>query len=285
MKKVFGKMNPITVNFLMMIIALTVLILPAGILVYSESWKTAKIMDVQADYYNGTSIGFNTPNTTIINDIMNVQTNLGNESGFDCAYFGIRSTPPEITKRSIYYANWITYIGNNTYHFDTNTSVMPDSTYDDRMVIAELNIKQSDFADFDFVRITQTFSDDVSKYDIVYPNTIPSGYLQTVYGKTATTSTQTIIITSLADKIDMENTPNGTVYFLMEKSDISTDFTVSIEGFNLIGDDALTWTDDQIYVLTLLGCDILMIIGLVFTTNFIDVKIDRETRRKSKRKR
>jgi hypothetical protein len=135
---------------------------------------------------------------------------------------------------------------------------------------------------YDFVRLTETFDGTpvalrlqtgANSWDTILP--------------TQTSDDEYIFILGFYSQSYISSYPNGTMYliFMNEMNTDITDFTFNLEGFVLQPADAMMWDDEQIYIITILICDILLIIGFIFTTNFVDIAIDHTSAKKKGSKR
>lgn len=289
MKDKFAKMSKIQANLILMIIAISVLMIPAATISYADSMKVTRVLSVHTTYINGTTPDLTNPiNQTIAISDYNAQTVFDTTLG-NYFLFSIRNLGSISTRRTIDFKTGVSYIGNNQYSVVPDFSnFVPDSSYPYTRFRTVLDISAIDFSNYDFVRISN--SENVS---MAFEIATSPGSIASVGTSHLVAPGEYIVVNTLSSRAMLNSNPNATIYLWIGdvgtfKSTYNKTLTFSIEMFNLSPADALTWNDDQIYVLTLLGCNMLMITAFVFTTNFVDIKLDRTKpqkprKRKSKR--
>lgn len=280
------KIQQTTANFLMIFIAIAVLIIPASVISYSEYSKVNHVIAIENQYDSGFAPDLITP----INQSI-TSSNWGIDETFDTTpgnyFLYARCLIGQISTRDkIAYKDGVTYTGNNTFSVSPDVSdFTPDSDYAGVQFMVVLDINNTEWANFDFIRLTndKEMSMDLmiyrngAMYQYVNPNMVDDGNYLFVH---------TISATSILNQY-----PDNQIYLRMTKADYlnstyNETISFTINAYNFTDADSITWSDSQVYILTILGCDIIMIVGFVFTTNFIDVKFDRsKPKRRYKRKR
>ena len=275
MNDYFKKMTPTTASILLMIICLAVIISPAMIISYAEMTNKTHILQIESEYVNGTSIGLSVVNQTTLESCYGIQTIIAESGSYDSAFYGYRTTAPSYTKPSVEYMDAYTYIGNNTYDISFNNSNF-ETDYINEKLIVETDITLGEFAEYDFIRIT-------TDAEIPIFIRFGLGVDSMIEIEPIDTGDDTyLFIPDFNLKSSASSYPNATMYieFLSNMDMDETEFSMNAQGFNFTPADAPTWDDEQIYVMVIIACDILMIIGFIFTTNFIDIKIDNSKPRK-----
>jgi hypothetical protein len=172
-----------------------------------------------------------------------------------------------------------TYLGNDTYQMDVNYSEMPYPAYNNRMILVQLDTNNSDWVNYDFIKVITDYEYSMT---IVYQTDLNNvASLNTII----VTTTTNLYVNTLSIKAEMTNYPSGKIWLLFEIPDsasVDTQFNFNVQGYVLSPADSFMWDDDQIYVLILLGSDMIMIFGFVFTTNMVDITIDKSKPRKPK---
>lgn len=257
--------------------------IPAWTITYAETRTVTHILDVQADYVNGTMIQTEPLNQSAIIDVWGIATIIGESATNDSGLYGYKATGTPSLRHSVYWGDFQTYIGNGTYNMNINTSLVPMVTYVARNCMVELETNNSEWLTYDFVKLYTNYTG----YFGLYFQTDALGSIVPLQ-PIALTLDDYICIPVFSFRNQIESYPDGKIWVVFEidettDGNVYTDF--NIQGFTLTPSDAFTWDDAQIYVLTLLGCDIILIVGFAFTTNFIDIAIDHSKPRKPRKNR
>lgn len=271
------KINKTTATFILIVISIAILIIPALTITFAETQKITHILDVQADYINGTVINPEPCTQASVIDVWEITTDLGESVTNDSAYFGYRDSG--INRASIYWTDSLTYIGNGTYNADVNTSIMLDVNYSSRETIVQLDINNSVWKSMDFVKIMTNHT----SFRLMFE--LGSGNVQYYY-PIQLTNDEYICINTLSLSSQLTSYPQGKIWIVFDipVGDENEYFNFNIQSFTLSPVDAFQWTDEQVYMMTVLGCVIILIIGFVFSTNFIDIAVDKSKPRKPNRK-
>ena len=274
-----SKFSKTTSTLILIIISITVLIIPALTITYAETRTISHILDVQAVYTNGTYIQTDALNQTIITEIYDIETLIGESITNDTGYWGYATTG--IDRSSIYWADFQTYLGNGTYEINANYSLVPASDYTSRELIIQLDINNSEWLSHDFIKVYSNYTGNFRCYFATENGLfVPQSPIKL-------TTDEYIFINTFSFRNALQSYPDGIIIieFDLQNPDIESIFDFQITAFDLNAVDAFTWDDSQVYVLTLLGCDMILIIGFVFTTNFIDIAVDKSKPRKPRTNR
>lgn len=268
-------------SIIMMMVAIGVLIIPAAATYNIENYYTDHIIAVEGMYTSGTDILVNEPITQA--DVLSYAGGqvYGGDINNDSALIRYHSGFPPT---EIYFGDYVTYLGNGTYTITPDYTDNPDETVTTNLLI-ELDITPGELATFDFARITH--NDDDQHYYIVMKDNI----VNTVYylGLTPTTNTTAVFIPTIYTKSTLNKSSESTVYLAIGHRQgnldlvgepVSIDF--GIEGFELQGSDVLTWSDESVYIISILICDFILFSALLFSTDAVDIAWDKP-KRKSRR--
>ena len=278
----FGKLSPTAVSFLLTILTIGILIVPSIAITYAETLTVQNVLAVQGDYVNGTVIDTIQINQTLPIGLWVIQTELNETVGYDSAFYGHRKAGLTSTRWSILWDDMQTYLGNGTYEMNVNYSQMPDATYNNRIILVQLNINNSDWVNYDFIKVASDYEFDAMS--IVYQTELNDGsQIQSL----AITTDVDLYVNTLTTKADMNSYPTGKIWLLFEVPESSSEdeqFTFQVQGYNLSPADSLMWDDDQMYVLILLGSVIFMGIGCALLTDTLDLFWDTKKKPQNKKK-
>jgi hypothetical protein len=259
------------------IMVIAILFIPAYAGYEVERRTATHILEIQGLYQNGTDIlAYEPIDETHLQSLFLGEIKIGSMSTPDSYYMKHQGV------EYINFTNFVTYLGNGNYSVTPNYTIQ-STPYQWRSIGIPLNITASDFVSYDFIRLT-TNDEHTAKY-IRAKSTFSGGSRTTAWQQL---DNNTYILTStLGLQNQLAGTyPNERIYIEWNGNtptaldDTDANWIFKIEGFNLEPEHQLFWQDEHlVYGSIAVGLTV-MIITLVFTTNYIDVKLD-----KSKRKR
>lgn len=266
-------MKPMDKKLAGMIMALLVIIIlfvPAYASYEIDQRTVTNILTVEGLYENGTVISTYEP---------------VNQSHLESLYFGEIKTGAQANNDSIYlknqgvnyihYTNFVTFIGNGTYSVTPNYTIHT-APFVYRSILIPLNLTTHQLAEFDFIRL---YSDDSHAWRYITYKALWNVeylYLDEIRNNTY------MIINSLGTKSQLLTAPDTTIYLeyqILNPADVS--FNFKIQGFNLDDEHQFFWSDEHLYFGSIAVSLTVMGICALFTTNFVDIKIDREKKRRS----
>ena len=272
----FGKMSKTGASVLLIILSIAILIIPAVSISYAETVVEKQVLTVQGSYTNGTTVDPNLVATQALPTVsLPIQTILST-SGNDTVLYGHRTNGTVLTRWTADWDNRQTYLGNGTYQIDVNYSSMA-TNYDQRMIISELDTTNAEWVTYDFAKIATDYDYTFTIYYQVDATHVNSFDIHVI------TTTGYLTANTLTTRAAMNAYPTGKIWIAFEVPDgatVDTQFTYDIEQHTLTGADALMWDDQQLYVMILLGTDMILVGGFIFTTNFVDIAFDRSKPKK-----
>lgn len=275
-KRVFGAIMSVLVIFLLFV--------PAYATYYIDDRLSTKVLEIEGLYENGTIIHTYEPiDKTQIDNMWSSEEITGDYANNDSYY--IKKHSAGIKQNKIAYTNFVTYTGGGNYTVTPNYSIQSaPPVFDYRGIGVPLNITLHNLTQFDFIRLTST-DEHTARYIQLrklggqHQNTAFMDMRPDVYIYTMTLSAKTWLNSFPDEKVYVFW--DGHLPTALNDSDATWNFRV--EGFNLEPADAFYWEDEQLYVFSLVPVGIIWTIGLAFTTQILDVKLDtKESRKKTK---
>lgn len=259
-------------NMLMSLIVILVLLIPAYATYSIDENKQSQVMAVEGLYENGT-IGLivEPANETYIDRFCTSYNELDPAANNDSVLIGMnQSGSPRYVAQL---QNALTYTGGGNYTVSVNWSAIPDAWISrGRALFIEFNITNSEIASYDWVKVYAELNTTVEVNLHTFPGT--NHYM------TPVRAGEWILPISLAEISDLQANPNlhpalqlGSQW--TEQFDDNPTFTLRMEFFNFEEGNAPMFTDETLYIMSLILSDAIFVVAIVFTTNFIDVKLDR----------
>lgn len=273
---------------IMAILVIAVLFIPGLIMYEAEKQTVNRVIELEGLYLDGTIINITPINKTHVESQFFNEVIIGSVLNNDSYIYADNG----ITKQ-LYYPNWVTYIGNGTYHINIDTT-------EPNFTIAPLvsrfgmpiNINGTTFAKFDFVRITMnqhSYPYDVwFKYWFPFKPLIWAGERSTFSLEQNTEITHTILFPLLhyyrldfTQYVDINGYPDFNIF--VELWATTDNFTLKIEGFNFDETHKVFWNEEKILYLSLGFTASILTVGTVFSTKLINIKTgNKKIKRKSK---
>lgn len=257
------------------LIAIIMMIAPAVAVTQIEGNTEAHILAVEGQYTNGSEIAIS--NVVDKLDIAPTYNEVGSDSNNDSALVRYNSGS---NLDNYYFGDYVTYLGNNSY------AVAPD--YTDNPVTSNtiataiqipMNITTTELLETDFLRFTT--SDNTQHYYLAFRDNSTN----TVYkwSPQATTNNTYLFIPSLSIKSLLSSSSDSGVYLWIGSNQGSLDLVgepvsieFSLESYELEGADVISIEDTTLYFIAIAVADIILIITLAFTTEYLDIKVDRK---------
>jgi len=264
-------------TIILSLVAIFIIISPGLVISEIDQNTESHVLEIQGNYVDGTDILIaDNVNSSVINRTYfcyGVDSYLGNDVNPDTVFWGRKTS--NYHKDGVYAGNYITYSGNGTYtmvpdYDDVNNTVYTKT----RFFMVELNITNSEWANFDFVKLESNFNG-----SFYYHYRESGGYVFN-YHNIKTSANEYIWINSLTDKSSLSQMPNETLYLVIgnvftdDSDNDLTSFTFRLQGYNYEPGDSMAWDDETLYFMTIIAFDIIMVVVFLFTTNFIDIKYD-----------
>lgn len=179
----------------------------------------------------------------------------------------------------IIFRDRISYLGNGTYTITYNNSDEPTGVLEERYMYIPLNINATEFMSPDFIRIQSDCSSPPILF-ITKGNSVlefqGASYIQEVapdnYIFVNTIQTRSLIS-------NFEDSQVFLIYNLYEEPD-PISWSIKVQAETYTGADIFTWNDLTLYIVSIMLCDVLLIGAIVFASDPIDIKIDRDKKRR-----
>lgn len=256
------------------LIAIGVLFVPVYAVQSIEARAITHALELEGLYINGTAleiIDFDNDTTEQIEDFYNVVSNIYTEIGSDSVAF-----VTVIGNQTLTYRDRASYIGNDTYSMTYNISEEPTGQVQQRKVYFPLNINGSQLMEPDFIRV-------LSDWDLPPQFCLFSGGNGLELGNFHEVSTDNyIFVNTIQSRSSISPFEDSQVflYYDMYEEPITSSWEVKIQKETYQGADVFTWNDDTLYIVSILLCDVLLIGAIVFASDPIDIKIDRDKKRR-----
>lgn len=262
------------------ILAIVIMIVPAIAVHQIDARTTNQIIAIEGLYNDGDNILIKAPNYTDIESTYNCDY-LGGDSGNDTGFINYRSG---IGNDNCYMGNYITYIG------DGNYTIIPD--YTDNPVIPQteglifaipLEVTILQLQNADFLRIN--IDAELTGSYLEFTNDITG--VKYIWESENTGVNESLFISSLIIDSWLSKSLNSTVYLRIGES-YTNEFELEpvsipfkLEMFELTAADSLEIQSTTLYFLTILSLNLMFTFAFIFTTDTVDIFIDKN--RKNKR--
>ena len=293
------KISPQIGRLITSLMVIVVLFIPTYVISEVEQRTTDRVLTFEGLYVNGTTIHIRPINKTEVGIAHLNEVIIGSANNNDSYIFSITGWLPSTNE--IYYGNWVTYSGNGTYiiNYDKNEPpfILSSTGFGWRLYIP-LAINGTTISEYDFIRVIINGFEYNNPVYLAYwqwppwveiserhltpmdadnapsPHTkiYPLGYVE----RTELTKMKTI----LGYEYDLYLRFDSAEYIPASKHFDDGNFTFKIEGFNFTDEHSFYWSDEQLVYMSLGGGIALMVLSAAFTTNLIDIKVDRQKRRK-----
>lgn len=266
-------------SILYSIIAILVMISPAVAVNEIDKNTEANILAVEGLYSDGIDLeidGIDKADILASTGGIELGADANNDTGFAVYNSGA-------VLDTVYFGDYISYIGNGSYALVPDYTDNPEvpSTYAKNFWIP-LNTTASDLINADFLRLN--FDSD-QNYWIVAKNDITSALF--LWQATYTENDTALFIPYLNVKSNLGNCLNSEIYLWiggiqgtngLDGEPVSFEF--KLETFQLDAQDSLSIEDTSLYFLTIGIADVVLIVAFAFTTQQIDIKIDKDKPKK-----
>lgn len=175
----------------------------------------------------------------------------------------------------ILYRDRAVYIGDGSYAMTYNISEESGSIQQ-RKVFIPLDINATDFISPDFVRIQSDWEympqivifESLNAYYLSYPLEVSEDNY--------------IFINTIQTRSILSAHPDSQIFitYNCDPQPETFSWTVKIQQESYTGADIFTWNDDTLYIVSILLCNVLLIGAIVFASDPIDIKIDKDKKRR-----
>jgi hypothetical protein len=175
----------------------------------------------------------------------------------------------------LFYRDRATYVGNGTYDMSYNLSE-EGGTMQTRKLFIPLELNATQWIEVDFIRIQ-------SNWEYIPEIVLIDGLSMSFIGDCVEVSTDNYIqINTIQTRTILADHPDCQMflYYQAQTDPDITEWSVKIQTETYTGADTLTWTDETLYIITVLLCDILFIGAIVFASDPIDIVFDGSKKRK-----
>lgn len=249
------------IRWVLSLMVIAVLFIPALAVYEIEARTETRILAVEGLYINGTAFPTYEPvDKTQIKHMYSGETVILNQANNDSYYLGF--------PKDIAYTNFLTYIGNNTNTVIPNYTIQ-SAPYE---IVIPLNISTHELASYDFLRLYST-DEHTSKH--LFYNQASDGVKGTLIFTEIRNNTYILILT-LSTRTHLLSVPNEKVYLAyrgLDILDISWNFKAA--GFNLDAIHQFTWSDNQMYIVSLLIVAGIITPLAILSSKWIDLKLDK----------
>ena len=262
-------------SMIMALLVVLVLFIPAITSWYIDDRHTTQILSVQGEYENGTILHPYEPvNQNQVFNMFIGEVKVGEMSNNDSYYLKHQGVD------YINFTNFVSYIGNGNYTCTPNYTIH-SVPFQWREIGIPLNITNGDIAKFDFIRLTSN-DEHTSKY-LRFRTIYSGGSLNTAFLQTSNDTY--ISINSFQRKAQLNVLPNEKIYLTwngqtptsIDDTDLTWQF--KIEGYNLTETDAYFWSDEHLYITSMGIAFVILLVGFILTTDYIDIKFDTKRRK------
>jgi hypothetical protein len=260
-------------KILLSIIAIGVMFVPVYAVQSIEARAIDHALAVEGLYINGTAID--------ILDFSN-ETMEQVETYYHSAEVNITEGADSVVylnaggvNQDLLYRDRATYLGNGSYAMTYNISEEA-GTIMQRYLFIPLDLNATEFMTSDFYRIT-------SDWD--YPPQIIVLEALSFYeiGTTLEVSEDNyIFVNTIQTRSELSQHEDSQIflYYNAYTEPEVSDWSVKIQSEVYEGADILTWTDETLYIMAVMLCDILLVGAIVFASDPIDIQIDRPKRKR-----
>lgn len=256
------------------LIAIGVLFVPVYAVQSIEARAVTHALEIEGLYVNGTAlelIDMTNDTRDQIEAFYNMAT-VNNSVGDD----SVLMLKENYVLPNLLYRDRVSYIGNDTYSISYNVSEEPSGTVETRKLYIPLNINATQLLEPDFVRVLS----DCEATPELFICTGTSGLELSPLHEVSTDNY--IFINTIQTRSQIawhEDSQVFLVYSFISEPDLTT-WEVKLQKEIFEGDDVFTWNDDTLYIVAILLCDVLLIGAIVFASDPIDIKIDRDKKRR-----
>lgn len=264
------KDNKKLIRWILSLMVIVVLFIPAIAVYEIEARTETNVLAVEGLYTNGTVITTYEPIDMIqVPKMYSGETITLTQANNDSYYI------KDIVGFAfdIAYTNFVSYVGNGTYNVAPNytihTDVPPANVFE---IAIPLNITTHELAEFDFIRL---YSNSEHTWQELIFRTPFLGNHDRLYFDLVRNNTYIIVI-SLSTKTALLSAPDEMIYVLdsdLDKTDVTWNFKVV--GFNLDEIHQFSWSDNQLYIVSLLIVSAILTPLAILSSKVIDLKIDK----------
>jgi hypothetical protein len=260
-------------KILLSVIAIAVMFIPVYAMHSIESRAISHALEVEGLYDNGTAI-----------DILDFDNDT--QDSIDTFW---ASYTPNYTASSdsvlvwhggsghldLLYRDRATYTGNGSYAITYNASE-ESGTYQQRKLLFPIDMNCTELSDPDFIRM---LSDWEYAPELV---TIDGLGMYFIGSSLEVADNNYIMVNTIQTRSVLDAHADSQVYLFY---DAYTDpeelnWTAKIQIESYTGEDILTWTDESLYIISVMLCDILLVGAIVFASDPIDIAIDKGRKRR-----
>lgn len=272
------KLNKGFTSTLFSLLAICIMITPALAVSEIDKNTEAQILAIEGLYTSGDVIAplGSVDEAEVIG--MGGESNIGSESNNDSVSVRWNSGA---NLNTAYFDNAVSYVGNGSYIITPNYTANPEEVYSYGFNLwIPLNITPSEILNYDFIRLTHNSEQD---YFIVIQDDTNSVIYK--WSETATEDTTSLFIPYLSFKSSIQNSLDSGVYLWIggNQGNQALDgepasITYKLEAFELEPEDSLVMEDTSLYFLSIGVADVMLIVAFAFTTDYLDIKIDKKRR-------
>ena len=267
-------MNNQLKSLLLTILAILIMVAPAAAVHEIDKSTETHIIAVEGLYTDGTDINIGAVDQADILAMSNADE-LGADANNDSALITYNSGA---TPHEAYFGNYITYLGNGSYIITPDYTDNPETTFTyGQNLYIPLNLTTTEILNSDFLRLNYN-SDQY--YYIVFQNDLTD----TIYKwyPTTTANDTKVFIPYLSVKSNLGDSTDSNVYLwiggnqgntALDGEPVSVEF--KLELFELDAEHSTAIEDTSLYFLIVGIADIVLIVAFIFTTQWIDVKVDK----------
>ncbi len=272
MKKVYGG--------IMAILVIVALLIPAYATYYIDDRWSSHILTVEGLYENGTIMATYEP----VDDDQLGRMWTGEEwttphDDDNDSYYMMNEKFPTGNNNRLTLTNFVAYVGNGNYTCTPNYTYHP-ADYDWRGIGVPYNITTHELAQYDFLRLYSNdehtarylqYEKSFGKHEVAFQEVRNNTY---------------ILVVTLGLKTNLENAPDQPVYIFWDGQtttaldDNDASWTFRFSAFNLDTEHQFVWSNTHLYALSLIFTGVILTIGLAFSTQILDIKIDKKRGRK-----
>lgn len=266
-------------TMILSLVAIGVLLIPAYATYSIETQLETKVFEVEGLYTNGTALDFYEPVNKTLAELSyghDIDVVYGADANNDTIFYGYNSTG--VDRHRGYYGDYAVYTGNSTYTITPDWSDVPDAWFSGgRVFIFELDITGETVSNFDWLKFSTCCNATMNL--LVFRTSSVQ-----VFPMTETSDGEFIVPVGLALESQLNERPTQRVFIQLgvegieQFADEPVSFTVMAEGYNFTPADAPTFDDESLYIMALLISNAIFIVAIAFTSNPIDLKIDKRKR-------
>lgn len=272
------KLNKGFTSTLFSLLAIAIMISPALAVSEIDKNTEAQILALEGLYTSGDSIEIAGAVDKAEVLAMGGESEIGSEANNDSALINLNSGA---NLNTAYFDNAVSYVGNGSYVVAMNYTANPEETYTNGQWISiPLNITPAQILNYDFIRLNH---DSEQNYYIVIQDDINNVVYK--WSDYATEDTTSLFVPYLNIKSNLQNSLDSGVYLWIGGNQGNTaldgqpaSIEFKLEAFELEPEDSLAIEDTTLYFLSIGIADIVLIVAFAFTTDYLDIKIDKKRR-------